>query len=235
MSKVGTIVGVAAVSSLLFAGAYVGVAAAKGAPLREIPPMSWFVEPAPHADVPGAHAPAPLAAAPAEREESPVVAPMTAGVLGAFVLPSPFDSRELQALQKQLTERIAKVDATEKALETRARELDDWQKTLEERSRELDEIRAQIGGAPAPAKTTVVAPSEPKPLDADEQASWRAMSPLFEEGDAEELAGKLAAFTPEEAALILKTLEPERAAALLNALPKDRYKAFFDAWRRVKE
>lgn len=232
MSKIGSVIAVGGVSTVLGALVYFGVATAKGADLHQIPPLSWFGHDMPHPD-PAMHAPAPVASAPAPRVESPVVPPMTAGVLGAFVLPSPFDSRELQDLQKKLTDRLEKVAATEKELARRAAELDDWQKTLEERTRELDEVRLRIEKGPsaaAPDKTAGAVPDAEK-----DQASWRAMSPLFAEGDVDDLAAKLASFTPEEAAQVLKGLEPERAAALLNALPKAQYKPFLDAWRLAKD
>ncbi len=232
MSKIGSIIAVGGVSTVLLAAVYAGVATAKGATLREIPPLSWFTHETPHVD-PAAHAPAPVAMAPAPHVEPPIVAPMTAGVLGAFVLPSPFDSRELQDLQKKLTERLDKVEAAEKELARRASELDDWQKTLEERTRELEELRMRIEKGPSASSTEKTGATTP---DAEkEKASWRAMSPLFEEGDAEELASKLGSFTPEEAAQILKGLDPERAGVLLNALPKEQYKPFLDAWRLAKE
>jgi flagellar motility protein MotE (MotC chaperone) len=63
-------------------------------------------------------------------------------------------------------------------------------------------------------------------------ASWRALAPLFESGDAEEAAERLGQLDPEEAAQVLRGLDPERGAEILNALPKERYKAYLDAWRR---
>jgi type IV secretory pathway VirB10-like protein len=233
MSKFGTIAVVAAGGTVLAALAYAGVTVAKGASLRDVPPLSWLAHPpppaAPHADAAPHAAPAPAA----PHELRPHVPPMTAGVLGAFVLPSPFDSRELQALQAELVSRRTAVEAAEKENARRASELDEWQKTLEERARELTELRARVepdaaAEPPVPAGGAQAAPPE-------DAASWRAMATLFEEGDAEELAGKLAEFAPEEAAQILKGLEPDRVAALLNALPKAQYKAFFDAWRLARD
>ncbi len=232
MSKVGTIVAVGGVSTILFALTYVGIATVKGVPLREVPPFAWFAHEMPHAD-PGAHVAPIVTATPAPRVEAPVVPPMTAGVLGAFVLPSPFDSRELQSLQKELAERRTRIEETELLLEKRARDLDDWQKTLEDRMREIDAARGPLtpGSAPDSATTPGSSGAEAK----DDPASWRAMATLFEEGDAEEMATKLAGFEPDEAAQVLKGLEPERAAQLLNALPTPKYKPFLDAWRRAKD
>lgn len=235
MSRIGTIVALAGGGTLLAALVYAGVTVAKGASLRDVPPMSWLAHPTPaepHADAMTHPAPAPVAAA-APHDTRPAVPPMTAGVLGAFVLPSPFDSRELQDLQKELVDRLARVEASEKENARRASELDEWQRTLEERARELTELRARTDApeAASPEPETAAAAAA-TPADA---ASWRSMSGLFEEGDVDDLAAKLAGFAPEEAAWILKGLEPERAAALLNALPKAQYKAFFDAWRLARD
>lgn len=232
MSKIGTVIAMAGAGTVLGSLAYFGVAAAKGVSMREIPPLSWLSHEMPHAET-GVHPMTASAPAPAPREEKPVVPPMTAGVLGAFVLPSPFDSRELQDLQKKLGERLAKIDATEKELARRASELDDWQKTLEDRTREIAELRTRTDTDKAAPPAAEKAGA--KPDAAADAASWRAMAPLFEDGDTEELAAKLAGFEPDEAAHILKGLEPDRAAVLLNALPKAQYKPFLDAWRRLKD
>lgn len=234
MSKVGTIVAIGGVSTVLFALTYVGVAAAKGVPLSTIPPFAWFAHEMPHTDPgPAAAHVAPVVATPAPRVEAPAVPPMTAGVLGAFVLPSPFDSRELQSLQKELNERRTRIEETERLLEKRARDLDDWQKNLEERMKEIDAAR---GGIASGSTTTAATTPSASEADAkDDPASWRAMASLFEEGDAEEMATKLASFEPDQAAQVLKGLEPERAALLLNALPTPKYKPFLDAWRKAKD
>ncbi len=231
MSKVGSIVAVGGVSAVLFALTYVGVAVAKGVPMSAIPPFAWFAHEVPPA-APDAHVP-PIVAAPAPRVEAPIVPPMTAGVLGAFVLPSPFDSRELQSLQKELAERRTRIEETERLLEKRARDLDDWQKTLEERMRDIDAARVGLilGSTPTAATT----PGSSEAAAQDDPASWRAMAGLFEDGDAEEMATKLASFEPDEAAQVLKGLAPERVALLLNALPTPKYKPFLDAWRRAKD
>jgi len=231
MSKGGSIVAVGGVSAVLFALTYVGVAVAKGVPMSAVPPFAWFANEVPPA-APAAHVTS-VVAAPAPRPETPLVPPMTAGVLGAFVLPSPFDSRELQSLQKELTERRTRIEESESLLEKRARDLDDWQKTLEERMREIDAARGGLTPGSAPTAATTSGSSETAAQD--DPASWRAMASLFEEGDAEEMATKLASFEPDEAAQVLKGLEPERAALLLNALPTPKYKPFLDAWRRAKD
>jgi len=230
MTKIGSVIALSSGGLAVFAMAYVGVAAAQGASVREIPPFSWIARDIPLPDM-ESKPPPPIAPPLEPRRDLPVVPPMTAGVLGAFVLPSPFDSRELQDLQKRLAERTLAIEATQQALEQRARDLDDWQKSLEDRTRELEELRGRIGGGADSTQSTAPAASVDTEQD---RASWRAMAPLFEDGDLDELAGRLVSFEPEEAAQILAGLEPERAGLLLNALPEADYRRFFDAWRKVK-
>jgi hypothetical protein len=233
MSNVGSKIGLVGGGIALLAVTYFGVVLAKGASPRTIPPVSWFVPP-PHDDVAAESADHEAGTVPGAEPlvvQRPPVSPMTAGVLGAFVLPSPFDSRELHDVQKRIAERVAALDAREIELDRRARELDDWQRTLDQRVKEIAALRD--GSAVPPRAETPVTASQD--AAGSEAASWRSVAPLFQDGDPEEVAAKLAEFTPEEAASILKGLEADRAVELLNALPKDRYKPFLDAWRKAKD
>ena len=224
-----------------FAAAYLGVVLAKGAPLGEVPPFKWFASEAPAGDPAsadaaakdGEHDPASAAAeGPPKPQPSatPAVPTMTAGVLGAFAMPSPYDARELHDLEQHLREKLAGVAAQEERLKRRELELADWQRLLELRAQELEALRKSTGDAPASSEASADVPG--KPLTPATAASWRALSPLFESGDASEVAEKLGQLDPEEAAQVLRGLDPERCAEILNAMPKDRYKDYLDAWRR---
>jgi type IV secretory pathway VirB10-like protein len=215
-------------SVAVFAVAFAGVALVRGVSLREVPPLSWV---APHtpadAHATGTREPAPPPPAP-EPRATPAVPPMTAGVLGAFVMPSPFDARELQELQARLQKGLEHVASEERRLAQRERDLDDWQRTLEERERDVAAQRGAVEHAGTAADASKTA--QPSKVQ-DTPESWRALAPLFAEGDPDELAKKLATFEPAAAAQILRGMDPERAAAVLNALPKERFKDFLDAWR----
>jgi len=233
MIKMGSTLAIVAGSVGALALAYLATAAARGAHLREMPPMSWISPPPAkeHAAEPAASAPA-AAATPVPVPPAPVQKPMTAGVLSAFVMPSPFAADELRELQKMLKEKLASLAAESDAQARRARELDDWQHALEARALEIAALRESIA-APAGAAPQGATAAQTQTSAADAPQSWRALAPLFEEGDPADLAARLADFPPEDAANILRGLEPERAAAILNALPKDKYKPFLDAWRRA--
>lgn len=227
MSKMGAKITWIAAGSGLFAAAFLGVAMAKGAALSEIPPFNLVAKPKPVEELAPAASPSTALApeAHAAAHASPPVPPLTAGVLGAFVLPSPYDARELHDLEKSLKDAAARVAAEEERQKRRERELDDWQNVLQQRAQELAAMRAALddpsGGGSSDKGS------------AKSAASWRSLAPLFEDGDPSDLAVRLAELEPDQAAQVLRGLDADRCAALLNALPKERYKTFLDAWRRA--
>jgi len=240
MIKMGSKVIWIAGGSAAFAAAFLGVSIVRGAALREIPPFRWFAGPAPAGEPAAASAPnlapgpssPPVASPPTAHSAPPAVSSMTAGVLGAFVMPSPYDARELHQLDQRLRSELARVAAEEERLKRRELELGDWQNLLQQRAQDLATLRASLEGAGAHGETD--ARPQGKESRANSAASWRSLAPLFEEGDASEVADRLGQLEPDEAAQVLRALGPERSAELLNALPKDRYKAFLDAWRRAE-
>jgi flagellar motility protein MotE (MotC chaperone) len=228
MSKIGSKMKWILIGPVLFAAAFVGVALAKGVALKDVPPLSWIPKPAAPANersnVP-APPPLPIAEPRAPAASTAAIPPLTAGVLGAFVLPSPYDARELHDLEKSLKDGLARLSAEEERQKKRERQLDDWQHVLEQRAQELTALRKSIdesGGGAAD-----------KPGSPRSAASWRSLAPLFEEGDPSDVAVRLAELEPDQAAQVLRGLDSDRCAAILNALPKERYKTFLDAWRRA--
>jgi len=229
MSKTSSRILVVAAGSGLFAAAFFGVALAKGVPLGEIPPLSLMSKPkasgesAPSAAPAAGAASSPATEAHAPAHASPPIPPLTAGVLGAFVMPSPFDAKDLQALEKSLKDGLARVASEEERQKKRERDLDDWQHVLEQRAQELAAMRKAMDEPDAGDKNGSVKSA----------ASWRSLAPLFEDGDPSDLAVRLAELEPDQAAQVLRGLDSDRCAAILNALPKERYKTFLDAWRRA--
>jgi hypothetical protein len=228
MKKIGSKMVWVAGGAALFTAAFVGVGLARGVPLREVASLAWLAGRRPSGEGARASAtpatPAAGSAAPAAR--AAVLPPLTAGVLGAFVMPSPYDARELHDLEKSLKDGLARVAADEERLKRRERELDDWQSVLQQRAQELAAMRKSIDESNPPDAGDRIS-------SAKSAASWRSLSPLFEEGDPGDVAVRLAELEPEQAAQVLRGLDSDRCAALLNALPKERYKAYLDAWRRA--
>lgn len=231
MSKLGPKMVWIAGGAALFAAAFLGVGLARGVALRDVPPLSWLAGRKASGDVSRDATTASIAAPAAAESATPasrasVVPPLTAGVLGAFVMPSPYDARELHDLEKSLKDGLARIAAEDERQKRRERELDDWQTVLQARAQELAALRKSIDDASPPDASD-------KMTSAKSAASWRSLAPLFEEGDPSEVAVRLAQLEPEQAAQVLRGLDSDRCAALLNALPKERYKTYLDAWRRA--
>ncbi|MBK7878571.1 MAG: hypothetical protein IPJ77_23180 [Planctomycetes bacterium] len=246
---------------VLLAGSFVTFAALSGAPLHEVAILKNFVK-APdkpespekgskkgHADEGGdehateTHATEKTATAkhasddPHATKPAPTRAESRAleanvGVLGAFMLPSPFSSNELSELQTSL--RGANEDAKQRLerIELRERELGEWEHALEQRNDELQDLRRLLEKRELELtmREDEVKRDE-KAKDARDQQSWAELAKFFSEGDPDDLAKKLVLFEPKEAVRILRSLDDERASALVNALPADKYHAYLQAYR----
>lgn len=242
-------------SLVLLAGSFVTFAALSGAPLHEVAILKNFVaapekpespskEPksahpdegdAEHGSTPttAKHEPSPEhGSKPAPTRSEARALDANAGVLGAFMLPSPFSSNELSDLQKSL--RGANEDAKQRLerIELRERELAEWEHALEQRNDELQELRKLLEKRELELtmREDEVKRDE-KAKDSREQQSWAELSKFFSEGDPDELAKKLVLFEPKEAVRILRSLDDARASALVNALPADKYHAYLQAYR----
>lgn len=223
---------------VLFGGAFVGFARLRGAGLHELPVLGGLF-PAPPApteeprdDVAAEPAPAPTPQPAPRRDEARAAQVAGLGLLDVFRIESPLSAAELQALARRLERSSAE-------LERRLAELDEREARQAERSLLLDEQLAGLqqlrGGLEAwelelsereARLTTAEAERE-----AGEAHSWQRMAKLFEKGDAEVLARKLEAYTPQEAARLLQHLKPDRARALLEALTGEAWKSYWDAYR----
>jgi len=230
----------------LFVGSFVGVALVSGKRAHEIPLLKNFSKPEPrHED-----AAKPVAKQPEHPETAPDPklepkhdpreasqhAPLSASVLGAFVMPAPFTSAELEEMQSKLralNEQAEKLVAT---LEKRQTELDERESALDGREKELQALKAGLDRGMNELNMRHKEVASEQSVDATAAAkdakSWKEVVRFFEEGEPEELAKKLATFEPEEAAKILRGLEDERAIALVNALPMEKYKPVLEAYRK---
>ena len=165
--------------------------------------------------------------------KSAPVSSVNANVLGAFVMPAPFSSEEIAALQNRLHDRIADADARLAKIQKRESELDEREHALEGRAKEFAEETAKLDAREKDLRLRRLE------LERDEAASgerdsksWKDLTKFFLEGDADELAKRLATFEPKDAAKILRGLDDDRAGTLLNALSTDKYKSFLEAYRK---
>ncbi|MBK7642523.1 MAG: hypothetical protein IPJ19_05655 [Planctomycetes bacterium] len=156
------------------------------------------------------------------------------GVLGAFTLPSPFSSDELTDIQQAMKSKNRNLDTRETKVAQRERELDDREHDLDERQQELSALRKRLADKESELQMlSAEVERDSAARNARDAASWKEISKFFEEGDPKDMAGKLLAFAPAEAAKILRSLDDERASALVNALPEQNYRDYIEAYRSL--
>ncbi len=174
------------------------------------------------------------AAAPTASERRAIEA--NVGVLGAFMLPSPFSADELSELQQALHDANADAKRRVERISTREKELAEWEHALEVRNNELQEMRALLERKELELSLREdEVKRDEHAKSAREQQSWAELAKFFSEGDPEEMAKKLALFEPKDAVRILRALDDERASLLVNALPPDKYHVYLQAYRASAE
>jgi flagellar motility protein MotE (MotC chaperone) len=224
----------------LFAGAFVGFATISGTPLHNIPVLKSLVpEPAKasaHREV-VEHTRAPVhhedAVEPEHARPDGDILAANVGVLGAFLLPSPFSVDELNELQSGLTASRAEVEKRLGQIQAREVELDEWERALEERKAELDKLRLALDKRELELTMSADEIERDRKAKAErESQGWKDLARFFQDGEADEMALKLAEFDPKDAVHILRALDEERASALVNALPPEKYVAYLEAYRK---
>jgi flagellar motility protein MotE (MotC chaperone) len=228
----------------LFTGSFVGVALVTGRPAHEIPLLKNFAQrpenpPGEHTTVShnGSRTTETAIAPDADHAADALLhekdKPATASVLGAFVMPAPFNSDELAQMQSKLALRLEETEAKLAAAKDKERALDERERALTGREKELQSLKNELDTR---TKELVMRELEinrdGEANAAREEKSWAELARFFGDGDPEELAKKLSAFDPKDAAKLLHQMDDERAIALVNALPQDQYKAFLDAYRK---
>lgn len=218
----------------LFTGAFIGFAAMSGAPMHELPLVGAAFDPPPPEEEgeelveEGEEIQAP----PAKSNND--LAEANRSALGAFVLPSPYSAKELSGLEEELKTALRQAGARQTKIAERERQLDEEQQRLSEQQAQLETLRNQL------EERELELRGREEELQRDEQVavereqeSWKELATFFESGDAKKLVGKLAQFSPEEAARILRALDPAQASALINALPTESYRDYLDAYRKA--
>lgn len=228
----------------LFTGTFVGVALVSGRPAHQIPLLKNFAHKPEkpreeHTTVSHAQTKTPdtVVSHTASRTEDPAPhhdkQPTTASVLGAFVMPAPFNGDELAHMQSKLALRLEQIEVMLATASDKERALNERERALTGREKELVSIKNELDTR---SKELAMRAQE---LDRDieagaarEDKSWAELARFFGEGEPDELAKKLSTFDPKDAAKILHQMDDERAIALVNALPQDQYKSFLDAYRK---
>jgi flagellar motility protein MotE (MotC chaperone) len=232
----------------LFVGSFVGFAVMSGTPVHEIAVLKNFVRPpketkpaqTPSSDDPQ-HESARNDAASEHADTKPAksdkeVLAGSVGVLGSFLLPSPFTTTELASLQAQLQANREDLQKRLSNIEAREGELDEWEHALDQRMKELATARTALDKRELDLKLSVDEIERDKSAKgAREKESWKEIAKFFATGDPSELALKLAEFSPKEAVHILRALDDERASELVNALPTEKYHVYLEAYRALSE
>jgi len=232
--------------STLFVGSFVGVALVSGRPAHEVPLLKNFAH-KPESPADTHPVPEPVDPEAVEPETTPHVepetatsktqgresAPSAATVLGAFVMPAPFNGDELAQMQSRLALRLEEAQVAMAAAKEKQRALDERERALIGREKELQSLKVELDTR---SKELKMREQElARDIDsglAREDKSWTEIARFFSDGETEDLAKKLATFEPANAAKILHQMDDDRAIALVNALPQDQYKIFLDAYRK---
>lgn len=224
---------------VLFVGSFAAVALVSGRHPSEVPGLSWIAKAPPPqpAGVPAHEMPSPRAAPEETQEAAPQPEPAKAqsGLVGAFVMPAPYTAEELHRLQEALRTTLAQARGRLEDVERREKRAAEWERSVEERRGELAQLRTLLEQKETELREREIKlAKESQAKNERDEASWKEIAGFFEEGEAAELAQRLAEFEADKAAKILGHLDDSRARELVNALPKEKYKAYLEAYRARK-
>jgi flagellar motility protein MotE (MotC chaperone) len=225
---------------VLFGGAFVGFAKARGADMHALPLIGAMFaappEPEPIKDTPPAadtHAASTAAANPApaaQAHEETHVRTARAGLLDVFSLDAPFQKDELEQLVESLKK--SQHDALDRldAIAAREKVLDEREKLLDERQATLEKLKAQLDSKAREQSALDASTEDPAARAARIQETWVTRGLLFAEGETDRLVERLQGFSASDAAHILTTLDPARARELLDALPAAKWREYAEAY-----
>ena len=212
----------------LFTGAFAGFARMRAGSWDAVPLVARMVQDKPDP-----------AQEPAEPEsvsvEPPPPAPRAAalGVLDVFRIDSPLSAAELDSLASELKSKRAELDQRLVSVATRERQCEERAHLLEEQNKILQDLRTGLETWQLELDQRQAEIQRDEDARAEREAvGWAALAKLFEKGDAVELAPRLQAYEPDEAARLLHHLKPTRAQELLGNIAQERWKEYADAYRR---
>ncbi len=218
----------------LFAGTFVGVASLSGVPMHEVAVIGGLFS-----------APEPTPVSPelealAEREpqlSGREALERQAGLLGAFMVESPFTGTELHKLQDELKGKFQENRLLSERLRVRELELEEWEKTLGEKYNELADMRTKLEEMESSiALRYAELERDEAAKRGRELAGWKAQAALYAGGKPETSAKMLAEEAPADAAIILRELGADQAGEILRLVqPLSLRKQIMDAYRKASE
>ena len=214
----------------LFVGSYVGIAVMSGANLHEVAGINLFVN-APE----GEEAETEVAASKVDAPPStgPELVEANVGLLGAYMIESPFSGTELRNLVGELKKQMREHSVERERLQVRSLELDEWEQSLRERQSELAELRTKLEDLESSIDLRMAELSQDEAAnDEQELQGWKDLAKLYKGGEAEVNAKMLAEESAADAALILRELGEAQAGEILRLMtPASVRKQYMDAYR----
>jgi flagellar motility protein MotE (MotC chaperone) len=217
----------------LFTGTYVGIAAISGAPLHEVAGLSSFFDAPASEETPGGKGSATSGDGTSSRPSGKELLEENAGLLGAFMVESPFTSEELRNLEKELKKQLREMRVERERLVVRSLELDEREAALRERQAQLANQRTMLEDLETSVDLKIAEFEHAETVSNEqEMQGWRQMAKLYKGGKPEVNALMLVEESPEEAAIILHELGDRQAGPILRAIqPASERKKFLDAYR----
>ncbi|MEZ5973436.1 MAG: hypothetical protein R3F17_01245 [Planctomycetota bacterium] len=223
MNKILMIVAGVVAALMLLIGTFVTAAGMMGANLSQLPLVgALFPEPTEASVSPTGDEPMPTIEEQVSRDprSDEQVIDMSATPLKAFLLPTPWNATELEALETQLKNRLGELREREKAIEAREQDLAESQRHLAELQAELESVRT--GLIQERDETVSMQEEAAREEDAAKQrrlAGLKRMSSLFSDGDPEESARMLVdTYSADEAGIVLSGLSEERVRELMQGI-----------------
>lgn len=222
-----------AIGSALFAGSYVGIAAMSGAPLHEVAGINFFVEPPEVVEDEFETNEVATTETNTDPQSGEELLEANVGLLGAYMIESPFSGTELRDLVNELKRQQREHTLERERLQVRALELDEWEQALRERQSELAELRTKLEDLEGTIDLRMAELIRDEGARNEEElASWKKMAKLYTDGTPEVNALMLAEESPEDAALILHELDEAQAGEILRLMePTTLRKKYLDAYR----
>ncbi len=219
----------------LFMGTYIGIALISGAPLHEVPVLSMFVDPPEKA--PATETDPEVATEDLKREKRVGADLMDSnvGLLGAFMMESPFKASDLRKLENELKKNLREQSIERQAMDSRALELDEFDNALRERQAELADRRTKLEEMEGKIELRFAELEYTENVNKErERQGWRKLAEVYKGSTSQASALMLVDEEPEDAALILQELDPKIAGEILRAVqPTENRKKYMDAYRQA--
>lgn len=219
----------------LFAGTYVGIAAISGAPMHEVAGLSSFfdapetgeaIEGQPESTAEGEAAP---------ETDGQKLLEENAGLLGGFMIESPFTGTEMRNLVSELKKQMREMRVERERLAVRELELDEREQALRERQAQLADQRTMLEDLETTIALSMGELEHAETVqDEKDLQALRQMAKLYDGDDETVNVLMLTEESPADAAVILRELGDKKAAGLLRLItPASERRKFMDAYRQL--